>query len=404
MFRFSALLCCLAILVSAVQGETKTVVLSDHHSDIQVNSASPERPWTVTKNILHGGKQEGSELITLDNGEITIRVIPTRGMSILDITKGDFRLGWESPVKEVVHPSLIDLESRGGLGWLEGFNEWMVRCGLESAGHPGLDEFVDNTGAKAEMNLTLHGKIGNIPASKVELIIDQEEPYSIRLRGSVHERLFFGPKLELVTELMTIPGSDVITITDTVINHGAQDQEFQLIYHTNYGAPLLESGAKVYTAAESITPMNENAAKAISTYQTYLAPTVGFTEEVFLVSPKADKNDQCRVCLTNAKGDRAASIVWSVKELPYLTIWKNTAAKEDGYVTGLEPATGYPFNRKVERAAGRVPKLKPGEERSFTLEYHIHSDADAVQKELGKIQSIQGNTPAELVKEPPATE
>jgi hypothetical protein len=25
---------------------------------------------------------------------------------------------------------------------------------------------------------------------------------------------------------------------------------------------------------------------------------------------------------------------------------ENTAAQEDGYVTGIEPATGYPFNRK----------------------------------------------------------
>ena len=52
----------------------------------------------------------------------------------------------DSPVKEVVHPSHIDLESRGGLGWLEGFNEWMVRCGLEFAGHPGTDQFINNTG------------------------------------------------------------------------------------------------------------------------------------------------------------------------------------------------------------------------------------------------------------------
>ena len=51
----------------------------------------------------------------------------------------------ESPVEEIVHPKYIDLESRGGLGWLEGFNEWMVRCGLEFAGHPGED--TTNTGA-----------------------------------------------------------------------------------------------------------------------------------------------------------------------------------------------------------------------------------------------------------------
>ena len=54
-----------------------------------------------------------------------------------------------SPVEEIVHPKYIDLESRGGLGWLEGFNEWMVRCGLEFAGHPGEDTFTTNTGGEA---------------------------------------------------------------------------------------------------------------------------------------------------------------------------------------------------------------------------------------------------------------
>ncbi len=114
-------------------------------------------PWSIRKTTLHGGKQEGVELIVLDNGKLVITLIPTRGLSVLDVWHGDLRLGWDSPVKEVVHPQYVNLERRGGLGWLEGFNEWMVRCGLEYAGHPGKDEFIDNTGKKAEMDLTLQG-------------------------------------------------------------------------------------------------------------------------------------------------------------------------------------------------------------------------------------------------------
>ena len=123
--------------------------------------------WHIRKRILQGGKQEGVELIEVDNGKLRFRVIPTRGMGILDVNLGDVRLGWDSPIKEVVHPKFINLESRGGLGWIEGFNEWMARCGLEYAGHPGKDEFITNTGAKGEMDLTLHGKISNIIMTKV---------------------------------------------------------------------------------------------------------------------------------------------------------------------------------------------------------------------------------------------
>jgi hypothetical protein len=35
-----------------------------------------------------------------------------------------------------------------------------VRCGLEWAGHPGKDKFINNTGDEAEMDLTLHGRLG----------------------------------------------------------------------------------------------------------------------------------------------------------------------------------------------------------------------------------------------------
>ena len=147
---------------------TLTSVDKNIHLDswqISGSVVTPEKPdWSITKKTLHGGKQEGVDLITVDNGKLSFSVIPTRGMSLLNARMDDIHLGWDSPVKEVVHPKYIRLEDRGGLGWLEGFNEWMVRCGLEFAGHPGTDEFINNTGSPATLNLTLHGKIQNIPA------------------------------------------------------------------------------------------------------------------------------------------------------------------------------------------------------------------------------------------------
>src|SRR5207249_8687639 len=175
---------------------------------------------------------------------LTFTVVPTRGMSVLKIELGDVRLGWDSPVRAVVHPSLINLQSRGGLGWLEGFNEWMVRCGLEFAGHPGKDKFINNVGDEAEMDLTLHGKIGNTPASEVEVLIDQQPPFRIRIRGRVDERMFYGPKLELWTEISTEIGSSEFRIEDEIKNFGTYEQEFQIIYHANHGPPLLEEGSR----------------------------------------------------------------------------------------------------------------------------------------------------------------
>ena len=361
-------------------------------------------PWSVTKTVLKGGKQEGVELLTLDNGKLKITVIPTRGMGIFDVRMGSLRLGWESPVKEIVHPSYVDLESRGGLGWLEGFNEWMVRCGLEFAGHPGTDEFLDNTGGTSTLDLTLHGKIQNIPASDYKITVDPAPPHRIRISGTVYEKFFYGPKLKLVTEISTIPGSETFQISDKLTNEGIHPQEFQLIYHGNYGSSILEEGSMVYAPAKSVTPMNEQAAKAISNWETYKGPTQGFIEEVYLLEPLSDANSSSFALLTNASGDQATSVRWNITELPYLTIWKNTASKEDGYVTGIEPATGYPFNRKVERKYGRVPRLDSGETRTFTLDFGIYVGRESVDEMVAEATQMQASAKITINTTPPATE
>lgn len=360
--------------------------------------------WSVRKFTLHGGKQEGVDLIVVDNGRLKFTVIPTRGMGVLKVELGDVRLGWDSPVKEVVHPQFINLQSRGGLGWLEGFNEWLVRCGLEYAGHPGKDKFINNVGDEAEMDLTVHGRIANIPASEVEVVIDRDPPHRIRVRGRVDERMFYGPKLELWTEISTEPGSNSIRIDDSIKNLGAFDQEFQIIYHSNYGPPLLEKCAKFIGAVKQVTPFNARAAEGMKQLTDYEGPTKGFIEQVYCVYPYADANGRTVAMLENAAGDRAVSLAFPVGQLPYFTLWKNTTALEEGYVTGLEPGTGFPYNRRIERQFGRVPRLKPGESRRFTIDFAIHTGRDEVQRVADQITRIQAGRKTQVDAEPAKVE
>lgn len=347
-----------------------------------------EHPWSVKTFTLNGGRQQGVKTIVVNNGEIEIVLCPTRGMGILSVKRGDLWLKWDSPVKEIVHPQFVNLSSRGGLGWLEGFNEFMCRCGLESNGHPGTDRFINNVGDEAEMELTLHGKISNIPASDVEVVIDRTAPYAIHVKAQVTERFMFGPKLELHTELIVVPGESTFEIVDEIKNTGAQDQEFQIIYHANFGSPLLEEGARVLAPASKIEPFNDRAAEGIDNWNTYDAPTTGFVEQVYLLTPRADENNRTTALIHSKAMDRAASISWSLDQLPYLTVWKNTGAKEDGYVTGIEPGTNYPNNRSVERKAGRVPILKPGQSRKMSLTFGLHNGADEVNEAITIVNAL----------------
>lgn len=363
--------------------------------------------FSIRRETLHGGRQEGCELITIYTNQLQITLVPTRGMSILSVQAGDVWLGWDSPIDEVVHPSYINLDSRGGLGWIEGFNELLVRCGLEFAGHPGTDTFTTNTGDPGEMDLTLHGKIGNIPASRVELSIQQVPPHRITVSAQVSERVFFGPKLDMWTELSVVPGEASWTVTDTITNDSANEQEFEIIYHTNFGtndagAGLLGEGSRIAVPTRSVTPMNEHSAGNLADWTTYAGPTPGFIEDVYLLDPVASDSGSSLAALVNADSDAAVTMRWSTEELPFFTLWKNTTTLEDGYVTGLEPGTCYPYNRRVERAAGRLPVLAGGESRSFTVEFSVQTDAAAVSEVLDEIADLQGRVEPQLNPEPPA--
>ena len=146
----------------------------------RVSGLASDQPWSVEKRTLHGGRQEGVDIIEVDNGRLKFTVVPTRGMSIGSLEAADAggggrqSFGWASPVREYPHPAHVDLQDFGGLGWLTGFNEWCVRCGVAFAGHP-----AEEAGGHL---LTLHGRIGNIPASEVEVVVDAEAPHRIRVR------------------------------------------------------------------------------------------------------------------------------------------------------------------------------------------------------------------------------
>lgn len=390
----------------------------------QLTDVTFDTPWSVQTERLSGGRQQGVELLTIDNGRLRIVLVPTRGMSILRVGcksklngKHDFWLGWDSPVKEVVHPHFVNLESRNGLGWLEGFNEWMVRCGLEFAGHPGVDKFVSNTGDEQEMMLTLHGKVGNIPASNVSVGYDKDSG-EIVVQGIVYEKMFYGPKLKLVTEVRTKPGSSEFTLRDILHNEGDSDQEIQLIYHTNFGhqvltrhgespefgKSILAENARLRVAAKSVTPMNEHAVAGIDAWETYDGPTPNFIENVYLIEPKSDEQSGNTKVVLHGPGktpSAAVSMEWSLKQLPYLTVWKNTTSVNDGYVTGIEPGTCFPFNRGVERKAGRVMKVSPKAPRTFEITYGIHLGADRVRKVIGEVVSLQGDRQPVLNRKPP---
>ena len=58
-----------------------------------------------------------------------------------------------------------------------------------------------------------------------------------------------------------------------------------MLYHYNFGKPLLGEGAKLHVPVERVTPYNANAARDVKTYNTFAAPKPGYVEQVYLMRP-----------------------------------------------------------------------------------------------------------------------
>ncbi|MBG0752808.1 hypothetical protein Q7O_002260 [Pectobacterium carotovorum subsp. carotovorum PCCS1] len=394
----------ITLALTSWQLSAQTFVLTDAESSVekgnwQIGSDAlkiKNQHFSIEQKVLHGGRQEGSKVITITSQDgLKIALSPTRGMNLLHVTGKNIRLGWDSPVDEVVNPNTINLESRNGLGWLEGFNEMMVRCGFEWTGHPVVSE---------GMIYTLHGRAGNTPASKVVVEVSDSAPHTITVRGLLKENSFKKSNLETWTELRYVPGSESFTVHDVLTNKADYARDYQIIYHSNFGTPILEDGARFIAPVKEISPFNDHAKAGLATWQTYKGPTKDFDEMVFNITPYTDGQGKTLAALVNKAGDKGVSIAFDTHQLPLLTLWKNTDTEKQGYVTGIEPGTNYAYPVTIEREQGRVKKLQPGQSTTFELTYSLLSSAEAVQKMEQKVKAIQGDNKTTLTEKPIAIE
>ncbi len=366
--------------------------------DSGLRPAVPGGDWSIRKYTLRGGLQEGIEVVEVDNGCLAFTILPTRGMGIW---RGRFReiaLGWDSPVRDPVHPAFVDLNDRGGLGWLKGFNEWIVRCGLDSNGAPGEDLVLDNNGNESRVFLPLHGKIANTPAHRVTIEADDDGTLSVS--GTVDETMMFGPALQLTTTISTKVGSNELHIHDRVTNLNRTATEFELLYHCNFGSPLLEEGSRVVAPIKSVAPRDPRAQEGIDTFDTCLKPTTGYVEQVYWCELAAKSSGETCVLLKNRNGTAGASLRFNLNELPAFTIWKNTAARETGYVIGLEPGTDYPNAKRFEREKGRLVRLRGRASYDIHLTAAIHDTQASVRTLEEEIKRIQGRPKPVVHPEP----
>lgn len=334
-----------------------------------------EAKWTR----LAGGNREGVEAVFIRTGSgLNFTVLPGRGM---DIGMLDFKgvpLTWRSSTGEVSpayfepQGSGMDRNYHGGL---------MHISGLTYAGLPSHDKGQD---------LGLHGRASNIPAQNVWVDGDWEgDEYKVWVVGKVRETSALGENVQLTRKIWAYLGGSKIFIEDRVENLNHTPVEHMILYHTNFGWPLLDAASELILPTKEITPMTPEMAAGIADYNHFQPPTLGHAGILLYHDLEADKDGKTGFALVNRFIDSGLGIhiQYSKSALPNLVQWKMMA--QGHYVLECGPANCRVDGRHIERERGTLKFLQPFEKRTYHLEIEIlegEKNIESCEQEIKRLK------------------
>ena len=335
----------------------------------------------IETSVLDNGAGRGTRIAWINTGTgLRYKVVLDRGMDIADTFYNQHSLTWLSS-QGIVPPQLFPDR---GLNWLRTFGGGLLTtCGLTHAGGPETDEFGERG---------LHGLISNIPA-EIESVI-QPDPANgmmeMSISGRIHETQIFGPSLELKRTISGTLGVASIKIHDEVVNRGNTKAPHMVLYHFNFGWPLVDEGANIIWKGEWLSrdgDINNRIFNKNNNFHQCPPPMKehsGTGEDVVFVDIAADDTGKCVVGLHNPELAIAVALRFSKEQLPWFTNWQHWGSGE--YVTGLEPGASRPYGQAKARARNELIFLNPGERRVYDLELEVLTD----KKEINEFERRNG--------------
>jgi len=326
-------------------------------SDLLRHIGSVDQVGGVRLVELSDSVERGVRAALVRTGQLNFLVAIDRALDIVNADYKGIPLAFISPTG-IVAPSFYEPE---GLGWVRGFpGGLLTTCGLTYAGAPTVDQ---------GEQLGLHGRISYAPA-KLHYAGGywKGEDYIIALEGETKEARIFGTNLTIRRRLEVKLGEKRITIHDKVTNEGWDKQPLMILYHMNFGFPILDANSKMVSTSHLYFPRDSEAKAGAEKFNEFQNPTKGFNEKVYIHDLLTDKDGYAYSAIINEKllKGLGAYIKIRKKDLPRLIEWKMMG--EGTFVLGMEPTNGFVMGRDKDRALGTLQYIEPQEEREFFVE------------------------------------
>lgn len=327
--------------------------------DLRRHSGSLRQIGGVTRYRLQEGAERDVEICEVRTGSgLRFGICPSRGMDIVWAEHNGRSLCWNSSTG-VVHPAFYN---EYNFGWLRGFyGGLLTTCGLSSFGPPCEDE--------GEF-YSIHDRASYLPATNVQSGETwQGDECEIWCSAQVRQTRVFGPNLLLTRRIAARLGDNKITLHDRIENEGFEPAPMTVMYHCNFGFPVVSEYSQVRAPSAECTPRDEAAQAGADKWMQLEPPQPGYAERVYFHDMTPDENGFVCAEIWNEQLNFGAYINYRADTLPHFTQWKMMGAGT--YVCGLEPSNAPLVPRAELRSRGALPVLQPGEARDFHLELGV---------------------------------
>jgi hypothetical protein len=300
----------------------------------------------VRELVWNSGKGKGTSVFEIYNAAgLRFSILPDKCMDLWDISYKGTNLSFVSKNGLVGNRFFNALDNEFIYYWSGGA---LATCGLASAGPACVDE---------GLYRPTHGRIGMTPAENVCAGGEWADgDYRISCSGEMRESMLYGMHMKLTRKISTALYGKEIRIQDTVENMEPKEEPYFILYHFNFGFPLLDAGARIVRPEGIVRPRNEDAARGIGEWHIMTDPADNAPEQVFFHDIPRDAEGYSVIGIVNDALKLGVYLKFTKDLLPVLAEWKSMRSHD--YALGLEPCNHYIRGRREEREKGAPAVLK----------------------------------------------
>jgi len=334
----------------------------------------------VTLGMIDDGKGRGVRTAHFETGSgLSFTVLLDRGMDIGQTRFQGASLAWESTVGPA-HPAYWE---KDGLSWHRTWGGGLMNgCGTTYAGAPCVDQGEE---------LGIHGRLSHLPASNVWADAGwRGDEYEMWVLGKMRETTVKGENILVQRRVWTHLGSSRLFIRDTITNEGFEPAPHMMVYHNNFGFPLVAEGTTFKATSRKVTPFTPFGGGEPIDNTRYPAPIDDFVEQAFMHEMATGEDGYATMMLANREfaGGRGLGLYYKYRpdELSGVAQW--VLVRAGTYVTAFEPFNCPMVGRAKNREQGTLPFIQPGEKRQYHFEFGVLGSIAEIEAQEAKIDAI----------------